>query len=365
VFYFDWLLILIVGKIVREIVLSFLLGLAGVTCSVSSYADVADMKAQFALSARPQSFEGISKSRLAMIDHYATKAPRALEGDLDSLVAYLVKPARTDQEKVRSIFKWITHRFSYSAHSSLPKGYFDSKALLALVGKGLACDGYGRVFAELAKRAGVEVQTIQGVAKSDGSLSQGPNHLWNAVKIEGKWLLVDPTWGAGYVSGARYTADSDEYYFLAPVDSFSLSHFDPEDRFGIQRGLGMDWSVFKSMPVNAPNLVYAGFQVSSLVSFVRNNPRKELVETFNQPFGAFNAEGMPIEKKLGKGARTLALDSNAYDDLMVVQGNDWTPFYRSGQHYSLTSRFKSGELLVMGKKKGAEDYEALLEYQVQ
>lgn len=331
----------------------------------NAWADVADTRAQFALSARPQSFGGISKARLVQIDHYAMRTPRALESDLDGLVAHLTRPARSDQEKVRAIFKWVTHRFSYSTRSSLPRNRLNNRAMLALVGEGLACEGYGMVFAELARRAGLEVQSIQGVAKGDGSISSGPNHLWNAVKIDGQWLLVDPTWGAGYVSNAHYTADADEYYFLAPVESFLLSHFDPEDRFGIQRGMGMNWSVFKSMPSNAPNLVYAGFNMSTLVDFVRTNPRRELVGTFDQPFGAFKALDMPVEKRLSAGARTLKLESSAYDELMVVQGKDWIPFYRQGNSYSLTTRFKRGELLVMGKKRGTEDYEALLEYVVQ
>ena len=31
------------------------------------------------------------------------------------------------------------------------------------------------------------------------------NHAWNSVKVDGKWILLDATWGAGYVSGKDFT----------------------------------------------------------------------------------------------------------------------------------------------------------------
>jgi hypothetical protein len=47
------------------------------------------------------------------IDEHALKAPKELESSIDSLVAYLIKPARNDKEKLRAIFRWIATNISY------------------------------------------------------------------------------------------------------------------------------------------------------------------------------------------------------------------------------------------------------------
>jgi hypothetical protein len=47
------------------------------------------------------------------IDEHALKAPKELENSIDSLVAYLIKPARNDKEKLRAIFRWISTNISY------------------------------------------------------------------------------------------------------------------------------------------------------------------------------------------------------------------------------------------------------------
>lgn len=47
------------------------------------------------------------------IDEHALKAPKELENSIDSLVDYLIKPARNDKEKLRAIFRWISTNISY------------------------------------------------------------------------------------------------------------------------------------------------------------------------------------------------------------------------------------------------------------
>ncbi|HUU28028.1 MAG TPA: hypothetical protein VM123_09465 [archaeon] len=47
------------------------------------------------------------------IDEHALKAPKEVESSVESLVAYLIKPARNDREKLRAIFRWITANILY------------------------------------------------------------------------------------------------------------------------------------------------------------------------------------------------------------------------------------------------------------
>ena len=69
------------------------------------------------------------------------------------------------------------------------------------------CDGYTNLFDDLAREMGLESSRIVGYAKgfdyTPGKPLAKPNHSWNAVKLEGKWNLIDATWGAGSVEGNR------------------------------------------------------------------------------------------------------------------------------------------------------------------
>ena len=49
----------------------------------------------------------------AMIDQHALNAPEDIKSSVETLVEYLIKPARNDHERLRAIFCWITHNIAY------------------------------------------------------------------------------------------------------------------------------------------------------------------------------------------------------------------------------------------------------------
>lgn len=57
----------------------------------------------------------------------------------------------------------------------------------ALVNRRAVCEGYARAFKLLCQSAGLECILVSGDSKD-------VNHLWNMVKLEGKWYHVDVTW---------------------------------------------------------------------------------------------------------------------------------------------------------------------------
>jgi transglutaminase-like putative cysteine protease len=50
------------------------------------------------------------------------------------------------------------------------------------------CASYAYAFNAHANAAGVETTVVLG------NVLAGGRHSWNKVKIDGKWLAVDPTW---------------------------------------------------------------------------------------------------------------------------------------------------------------------------
>jgi transglutaminase-like putative cysteine protease len=102
------------------------------------------------------------------------------------------------------------------------------------------CEGYARLYAALGKAAGLDVAFITGYirdgarhpsedATTDEQVKQaleGFLHAWNAVKIDGQWLLVDTTWDDPVsASGADHYSTT---YLFTPPRVFAYDHL-PEE----------------------------------------------------------------------------------------------------------------------------------------
>jgi transglutaminase/protease-like cytokinesis protein 3 len=71
------------------------------------------------------------------------------------------------------------------------------------------------------------------------------NHAWNAVLIDHKWYLVDPTWASGYTNRAvtKFTRKRNDFYYLTPAEDFILDHY-PDDPQWQLLGSPVDWKGF-------------------------------------------------------------------------------------------------------------------------
>ena len=78
----------------------------------------------------------------------------------------------------------------------------------ALVNKVSVCEGYARAFQMLLNGLGVECVGVIGE-------SQNQMHIWNAVKLDGSWYYVDPTWDDQEQTYARHLyCNVNEEYLL-------------------------------------------------------------------------------------------------------------------------------------------------------
>ncbi len=113
---------------------------------------------------------------------------------LPLLVDFLVSGAENDFIIVKRIHDWITDNIAYDddLFYGINTGSRQTYELLKL--KRTTCSGYSRLFLEMAELAEIEAVYISGYAKtylmSNGE--QG-NHVWNAVKINNNWYIVDTT----------------------------------------------------------------------------------------------------------------------------------------------------------------------------
>ena len=139
--------------------------------------------------------------RYHRIDEHALGAPGWAEESVESLAAYLMIPARDDEEKARAVYRWITANIDYDVESYFSGSYKTrSGSKTVLNDKKAVCAGYSQLFESLCDAAGLESVRIDGHGKGYSytpfsDTGRTSDHAWNAVKIDDRWRLVDPTWG--------------------------------------------------------------------------------------------------------------------------------------------------------------------------
>jgi hypothetical protein len=80
----------------------------------------------------------------------------------------------------------------------------------------------------MCKIAGIECEVITGFTKWKEPRIDKTGHAWNAINIEGKWYLLDVTWGAGYVNKGIFYREYEPDYFMVNPRFFASNHI-PDD----------------------------------------------------------------------------------------------------------------------------------------
>lgn len=220
----------------------------------------------------------------------------------------------------------------------------------------------------LLDKAGLEVKTVYGMVKGAGAsqfINGMPvNHVWNAVKIDGTWHLLDATWGAGYVGRDGFHREQSDLFFMVPPQRAVLSHYDPADQLGYQAKLGVDQAIFRRLAEDAIYLAAIGFDPKSILKMQTGEKHRKLVGTFNPLSASFRVIEAPLAARLQKRPVKFRIESSEYDELMVLQDKNWTPMRKSGNVHAIELLPVDGELLVMARRAKEHEYEALLGYSV-
>lgn len=313
----------------------------------------------------------LTPQELAAIDAHALAAPAGVEKSSKTLAAYLTRDLHTEQEKVRAIYRWIADRIDYDVESFLAGKLSKMSASEVLAKRQSVCDGFATLFAELAREAGLDVKTIPGYAK--GYVGQGahhfeqPNHMWNAMKLDGEWRMIDSTWGAGYVEQGRYKKALSEAFFLVPPEQFVFSHFPQEAAWQLQRTPRLSQKEFEALP--EVKTTFFNNEISALAAWeTLSNPdfAGYFVQTYDQPYRLASVQKAPLAFNL-KLTRSyeFKIRSSTFEKMAVVQNDKWLEMDKQDDAFALTLQPQlAGQLLVLGKAPGTESYTAILGYDV-
>ena len=308
----------------------------------------------------------VDSNRLELHLQKVINTPRVT---LDEKLQILLAAADTDKDRAWLVYRWVTHHFKHDSRLASRIGDPEKHSLDELYQlAGGSCAVYANVIQRLMVRAGLEVKTIHGMAKGGVATSiingKPVNHVWNAVRLDGEWKLIDATWGAGHVGRDGFQKEQSDLFFLIPSNLAVLSHFDAFDELGHQRLYGMNYNKFKDLPDDAFYVASVGFDVKSIIPSYRRFSSKPLVSTFNQKPGTFRVINAPVEGNVKRTPQKFKIESSAYEEIMLVQGKSWSPLTKQNTLYELSIRPEKGELIIMGRRPKQQEYEALLAYTV-
>lgn len=113
------------------------------------------------------------------------KELKQLETEVKKLVQNTI--AMTDFEKLKYFHDQIVQQCEYNKNGS--NSY---SAYGCLVDKKAVCEGYSKAMVLLCREAEIPCLTVIGEAKDENGTTQ--SHMWNMVKLQGKWYHMDVTW---------------------------------------------------------------------------------------------------------------------------------------------------------------------------
>jgi transglutaminase/protease-like cytokinesis protein 3 len=195
--------------------------------------------------------------------------------NLPKLSYNLTTGLTTDVERFRAIFKWVCNNVAndysmYSRNMRKRRRYQnDSVKLIAwndkfkkitfrklLKKNRTICTGYAYLVKELANLANIECEIIYGNARTstinvDNLDIEAPNHTWNAVKLNGKWYLCDPTWASGIPNPTTYQFqfEFNDGFFLSSPNIFSVNHHPVTEKWFLLDGEKPTFETFLEAPV--------------------------------------------------------------------------------------------------------------------
>ncbi|KGL62801.1 transglutaminase domain-containing protein [Polaribacter sp. Hel1_85] len=151
----------------------------------------------------------------------------------------------TDIEKIRALYTWLTlniqYDYSVSTNIKSPEiiihnGEIDLKYRLRwiennLVSKTIStkksvCYGIAITFKKVCDLLNLESELIKGYTRTLNNeinyIPKNKNHIWNAVKINEKWVIVDATYG---LKRNAKNSKPNYYYFDIEKEKLNLTHF--------------------------------------------------------------------------------------------------------------------------------------------
>ncbi|KAK3095037.1 hypothetical protein FSP39_009493 [Pinctada imbricata] len=217
-----------------------------------------------------------SPNKFRAVDDHVTKVSGVNHRSFRGFIWHLLHSSqhvRTDLEKVRAIYRWMTTK-------NRPQQIFENKAgqntaefLVSEFQRARA--SHAQVFKLFCLFSGLHCKIIVGHAKGKDYRPGEPcsqerfRHCWNAVLLNGNWFLIDCKWGT---RSSKTDEQTSEYYFLSDPDQLLLSHLSEDTTWQlVDRPITMN--EFENLPFVKPHFYACGLHFVSNMKCVMETKR--------------------------------------------------------------------------------------------
>jgi len=157
--------------------------------------------------------------------------PKSSTRTVDDVAAYIKANFSTDEEKARSVFFWISQTISYDIANMNTINYYDNEQQVVdevMKSRKGVCMHYATLMSWICNRAGVKTFVVGGYTRQNGKVD-ALSHAWNVSFVNGKWQIIDPTWGTGQIVNGKFVRQLNNEFFLMQPEEGIKSHcpFDP------------------------------------------------------------------------------------------------------------------------------------------
>ncbi|MEW6771427.1 MAG: transglutaminase domain-containing protein [Bacillota bacterium] len=126
---------------------------------------------------------------------------------------------------VTAIHDWIAENITYDVAASRQQWIPQKRASAVLRSRTGVCEHFSRLMAALCRANGIPAVVVRGYLRNEGEpWPAEPNHAWNEVLINGRWVTIDATLDAGYVVNDRFIKEFSRKYFDPDPARLALTH---------------------------------------------------------------------------------------------------------------------------------------------
>jgi len=328
--------------------------------------------AAFLIIALGSSFaEPPKNSRFKELEKHALSAKSADEKNFATLAAFLVSKAEGDKEKAWCIYRWVCDRLAYNVEAFLAKKPGDNSVETVLKTRLCVCEGYSRMFLKLCQEAGLEAVKVQGIARNGSKDAKGKPafefHAWNAVKLDGKWELIESTFGSGSVDKKAFVKNFEPMFFMVPPEQMRFTHF-PENAKWQLLEKTISREDFAKQPLVQASLFKLGLSPASILKTTKSSSFGGFPEVFDVAKTKIKVVEVPLNAKLETGQiYRITIESPELSKVLIIS-NDKPQMNLQKQGSSFTGEVRalSGTMLIAVQKPNqGNEYSFLLRYKVE
>jgi len=191
---------------------------------------------------------------------------------------------KSEENQVKALFSWLTKNIRYDLEEFYnptnkrtrfryrtlkEKEYIlqaikDERVEKTLSSRKGVCEGYAQTFAKVCNLLNIKNEVIKGYARSSyndiGNPIQQPNHAWNAVEINNKWIYIDATWGAGHQNNGKWERKFKPYFYNIKKETYFKTHL-PEDSKWRLKVARLDKATFYNQPMYSHRFLVTNYEL--------------------------------------------------------------------------------------------------------